>query len=266
MLAMHIEKGQTRPRRIGVSLSKGGVGKSTTAVNLAGGLALAGFKVLLVDTDTQGHISNMLGVPLAVPRPGLSELITKDSGPEEAIFQVRENLSLLAGGKSLAAVKRLLGRQDFGGEMVLSDALIKIDKKYDFVIVDTSPGWDALTVNVLFYINEILCPVSLEHLAMHSLGEYLKSITAIQKYNHALSFKYVVPTLFDKSRKNSMEILKGLHKIYGKNVCGPIRFCESVAEASYSGKTIFEFAPGAPGADDYRGLVRKVTGDDTLFR
>ena len=266
MKAMHIKEGQHGPRKICISHSKGGVGKTTTAVNLSGGLALAGFKVLLVDADTQGHVSYMLGVSSGDSRPGLAELLTQESRPAESVVQVRENLSLLAGGKSLAAVKRLSGRQDFGGEMLLADALKKIDTEYDYVLVDTSPGWDSLTVNVLFYAKEVLCPVSLDPLAIYSLAEFLKSITAIRKYNPDLSFKYVVPTFFDKAGAKAMKILAELNKVYGNKVCGPIRHCDSLAAAANSGRLIFEFAPGAPGADDYRSLIRKVAENNNLFR
>ncbi|MDH5299501.1 MAG: zinc-ribbon domain-containing protein, partial [Desulfobulbaceae bacterium] len=102
---------QEGPRRIGISISKGGVGKTTTAVNLAAGLSFAGFKVLLVDTDTQGQDSFMLGLK---PKAGLTELVTEELRPEEAITQARERLWLLSGGKSLAGIKRLIDRKDFG--------------------------------------------------------------------------------------------------------------------------------------------------------
>ena len=129
---------QKGPRRIGVSLSKGGVGKTTTAVNLAAGLAMAGFKTLLVDTDTQGQSSFMLGVKA---QAGLTELVTEELTPAETIVQARKNLWLLAGGKSLAGLKRLIDRKDFGGEQTLADALSAIESEYDYVVVDTSPGW-----------------------------------------------------------------------------------------------------------------------------
>lgn len=122
-------------RLIGVSLSKGGVGKTTTSVNLAAGLALAGFKVLLVDTDTQGQDSFMLGLK---PKAGLTELVTQELEPEEAIVQARDKLWLLAGGKSLAGLKRIIDRKDFGGERTLAETLRPIEKNYDYIIIDTS--------------------------------------------------------------------------------------------------------------------------------
>ena len=142
------KKGDTVARKIGISLSKGGVGKSTTAINLSAGLALAGFKVMLVDTDTQGQDSFMLGVK---PKVGLTELVTGELPLKECLTKARDNLWLLAGGKALAGVKRMIDRKDYGGEMTVSEALQIADKTFDFIIVDTSPGWDPLTVNVLLY-------------------------------------------------------------------------------------------------------------------
>jgi len=161
-----------KTRRIGISLSKGGVGKTTTSVNLAAGLAFCGYKTLLVDTDTQGQDSFMLG---AKPKAGLTELIMDELNPEEAMVQARENLWLLAGGKSLAGLKRLIDRKDFGGELTISEKLQKIDHQFDYVIVDTSPGWDPLTVNVLFYVKDLLTPVSLEAMSLQGLVEFLKN-------------------------------------------------------------------------------------------
>ena len=191
-------------RKIGVSLSKGGVGKTTTSVNLAAGLALAGFKVLLVDTDTQGQDSFMLGVK---PKGGLTELVTKELEPDEAIIQARERLWLLAGGKSLAGLKRVIDRKDFGGELTLAEALEPLEKKFDYVIIDTSPGWDPLTVNVLFYVDEIMAPVSLEVMTLQGLVEFLKSISSIQKYRKEITLKYIVPTFQDNRIKKSNGVM-----------------------------------------------------------
>ncbi|GAB1410083.1 hypothetical protein MASR1M90_12370 [Desulfovibrionales bacterium] len=254
--------GMPSVRRIGVTLSKGGVGKTTTSVNLAAGLALAGHKVLLVDTDTQGQASYLLGLK---PKAGLTELVTGELPPAEAIVQARENLWLLAGGRSLAGIKRLIDRKDYGGELTIAEALEPIESKYDYVVVDTSPGWDPLTVNVLFYVRELITPVSLEVMTLQGLVEFLKSLTAIQKYRSEVTLNYILPTFLDKRIKNPDSILDRLKELYGDYVCTPIRYNVRLSEAPAYGKTIFEYAPGSPGSLDYRELVRKVTGNPSLF-
>ncbi|MGE4442023.1 MAG: AAA family ATPase [Desulfomicrobium sp.] len=253
---------QSGPRRIGVTLSKGGVGKTTTSVNLAAGLALAGYKVLLVDTDTQGQAAYLLGQK---PKVGLTELVTGELPPAETIVQARENLWLLAGGRSLAGVKRIIDRKDFGGELTLVEALEPIEKDYDFVIVDTSPGWDPLTVNVLFYVYELITPVSLEVMTLQGLVEFLKSLSSIQKYRSDVALNYILPTFLDKRIKNPDAILDKLKDLYGEYVCTPIRYNVRLSESPAYGKTIFEYAPGSHGSQDYRDLVRKITGRPELF-
>ncbi|HSR36815.1 MAG TPA: AAA family ATPase [Desulfurivibrionaceae bacterium] len=249
-------------RRIGVSLSKGGVGKTTTAVNLAAGLAMAGFRVLLVDTDTQGQSAFMLGLK---PKAGLTELVAEELTAAEAVIPARKNLWLLAGGKGLAGLKRIIDRKDFGGEQTLADAITPLESAYDYVVVDTSPGWDPLTVNVLFYVNELLTPVSLEVMSLQGFGEFLKSIAAIQKYRPEVALKYILPTFRDKRVKQADDFLDQLKKMYGPMVCEPIRYNVRISEAPAYGQTIYEFAPGSNGAHDYRELIRKVADNPNLF-
>ena len=250
-------------RTIGVSLSKGGVGKTTTAVNLSAGLALAGFKVLLVDTDTQNQDGYMLGVK---PAAGLTEYMLEETGEDKAIVEARENLWLLSGGKSLGGVKRLIDRKNFGGELTLAEALSPLESRFDYIIVDTSPGWDPLTVNVLFYVQEILAPVALEVMALQGLVEFLKSLSSIQKYRKEVSLKYILPTFLDKRVNSPTAILNKLNDLYGEYVCSPIRYNAGFADAPAFGQTIYEFSPGSPGTNDYRDLVRKVAEDNTLLK
>ena len=249
-------------RKIAVALSKGGVGKTTTAVNLSAGLALAGYKVLLIDTDTQGQATFMLGVR---PQAGLTEYVNGELEFEECVCKARDNLWLLSGGKSISGLKRVIERKEFGGEMTLAENLSRIESKFDFIILDTSPGWDQIVVNVLFYATEVLATVSLEVMTLQSLVEFSKNITSIQKYNKDLTLRYILPTQFDKRVKNSQGILDKLVELYGPNVCTPIRYNVRVPEAPSKGQTIYEFAPGSKGTHDYRELIRKVTGNDKLF-
>lgn len=248
-------------RKICVTLSKGGVGKTTTSVNLAAGLALAGHKVLLVDTDTQGQSSYILGKK---PRAGLTELLTKELSPEECVVRARKNLWLLSGGKSLAGVKRIIDRKSFGAEWTFSEAMKDLDQRYDYVIIDTAPGWDQLIVNVLFYATEVLVPVALEVMPLQGLAEFMKSLGSIQKYRKEIVLKYIVPTFMDTRVKGPETIYAQLKKLYPEYMCTPIRYCESLSEAPSYGKSIFEFAPGCTASVDYRELVSKVSQDKSV--
>ncbi|MFK5951890.1 MAG: AAA family ATPase [Desulfobacterium sp.] len=246
-------------RKICVTLSKGGVGKTTTAVNLGAGLALAGHKVLLVDTDTQGQSAYILGKK---PVAGLTELLTGELTPEECIIPARKNLWLLSGGKSLAGIKRMIDRKSFGAEWALSEVLKPLDTQYDFVIIDTSPGWDQLIVNVLFYATEVLVPVALEVMSLHGLSEFMRSLGSIQKYRNEVRLKYILPTFLDARIKGPEKLYSELKKLYPEAMCQPIRYCDSLSEAPSFGKTIFEFAPGSTASSDYRELVKRIAKND----
>ncbi len=256
------KKNQAGIRRICVTLSKGGVGKTTTSVNLSAGLALAGHKVLLVDTDTQGQSSYILGKK---PRAGLTELLTKELAPEECVMRARKNLWILSGGKSLAGVKRIIDRKNFGAEFTLAEAMKEIEDRYDYIIIDTAPGWDQLIVNVLFYCTEVLVPVALEVMPLQGLSEFMKSLGSIQKYRKEVTLKYIVPTFMDTRVKGPETIHTQLEKLYSEYICTPIRYCESLSEAPSYGKSIFEFAPGCTAASDYRELVKKVESDSIVL-
>ena len=245
-------------RKIAISLSKGGVGKTTTAVNLSAGLARTGYRVLLIDTDTQGQASRALGV---ASEAGLAELISGEASPAEAIQEVRERLYLLAGGRNLAGLKRTIDRKDFGGENTLAEGLEMLDSSYDFAILDTAPGWDSLTVNVLFYADEILAPVSMETLTVSGLLYFQQSIQAIQKYKPQLEIRYVLPTFMDGRVKKSEEILAQLQSVFHEKLCSPIRYSVRLSEAPGFGQTIYEYAPASSGVEDYQALVERISKD-----
>ncbi len=244
-------------RKIAVALSKGGVGKTTTAVNLAAGLALAGRRVLLIDVDTQGQAAKLLG---CAPAAGLAEVAGGEMPVEQAASAAREHLDLLAGGRGLATLKRVITRKDFGGEQTIAEALAPLDDAYDYAILDTAPGWDALSVNALFYASEVLTPVSLEIMTLQSLLDFNQSLAAIQRY-HPLTLRYIVPTFFDRRVRKSDEIRGQLAHHFGARLCEPIRYNVRLSEAPGYGQTIFEYAPHSPGADDYRSLAERVMSD-----
>ena len=245
-------------RRIAVALTKGGVGKTTTAVNLAAGLALAGQRVLIIDADTQAQVGKSLGMQSAV---GLNELIAGEASPDEAIFPARERLWVLAGSKNLAGLKRLIARQDYGAERALADALAPLNERFDYVIVDTAPGWDVLTVNVLFYVNEVLAPVSLEVMTLQGLLDFARSLSDIQRHRSDLQLRYVVPTFLDRRVKKSQEIMAQLAHHFPAQLCAPIRYNVRLSEAPGYRQHIFEYAPTSPGAQDYQVLTERILHD-----
>ncbi len=196
-----------------------------------------------------------------MPEIGLSELISEEATPEAAIQEVREKLYLLAGGRSLAGLKRLIDRKDFRGERTLADGLEQLDSKYDYIILDTAPGWDSLTVNVLFYASEILAPVSMEVLTLTGLLYFQESIEAIQEYRPELEIRYILPTFMDGRVKKSEEILAQLQTAYQDKLCKPIRYSVRLSEAPGYGQTIYEYAPKTTGAEDYQALVERIVRD-----
>ncbi|MEJ2736927.1 MAG: ParA family protein [Anaerolineae bacterium] len=234
------------------------MGKTTTAINLAAGLARAERRVLLVDMDTQGQVAKALGLR---PAAGLAEMVTEERQPEEAVVEARENIWLLAGGRALAGLKRVIARKDFGGEQTLAEALVPLEGRYDMVLVDTAPAWDTLTVNALFYASEVLIPVSLEVMALQGLIEFVRSLAPIQKYHAELQLRYVLPTFMDRRVKKSEEILAQLHSYYAELACEPIRYNVRLSEAPGYGQTIFEYAPRSSGAQDYQTLTERILRD-----
>ncbi|MFO8010519.1 MAG: ParA family protein [Dehalococcoidia bacterium] len=245
-------------RKIAVSLSKGGVGKTTTAINLAHGLALAGERVLLVDCDTQGQSAKALGIQSDI---GLADLLTEKLKPEETLVEARESLWLLAGGRSLAGAKREVDRRTFGGEMALSEALEPFEGKFDYVILDTAPSLDILSINVLFYGHEVMTPVSPDVLTLHGVIEFQQSIMGVQKYHKGLVVKYIVPTFYDLRVKKSQEIMEQLRIYFPEQLCEPIKYNVRLSEAPGFGQTIFEYDPKSTGAMGYRALTEKVRND-----
>jgi chromosome partitioning protein len=246
-------------RKICVGLSKGGVGKSSTSVSLAHGLAIAGRKVLLIDTDDQGQDAFLLGIK---PNEGLAEVLDKNKAINKVLLEARDNLWLLCGGKALSGAKRMIGRKDFGGEQTLAEALSPLEDEFDYIIIDTSPSWDALTINSLFYATEVLTPVSLEILTINSLLEFSKSLTTVQRFNKNLSHRYVLPTFLDGRVKKSEEILGQLKHHYKDQLCHPIKYSVRLSEAPGFGQTIFEFAKTSTGAKDYQKLVTRILKDE----
>lgn len=248
-------------RTIAVAIAKGGVGKTTTSVNLGAALAEAGKRVLLVDCDSQDQVSRFLGVRDEV-RAGLSHFLVAKSAQERnrAVLQARENLWLLAGGVGLTELKRWLGRQP-KSETVLAERLVPREGALDYVIYDCAPGWDILSVNILCAVDEVLSPVALQAPALEGLKAFITYVQSARKLNAELALRYLLPTMFDRRLSQSRSFLAKLRAAFPGQVLEPIRTNVRLSEAAGAGKTIFEYRPDAPGAQDYRALARRIMQD-----
>ncbi|MEM7032048.1 MAG: ParA family protein [Chloroflexota bacterium] len=245
-------------RIIAISLSKGGVGKTTTAVNLAAGLVEAGKRVLLVDTDTQGQVSNALGLEAS---NGLYDLVMGEADMRDVLIQARSELFVITGGQNLARLKRTISQAEYEGEYTLDKAIEPIKQYFDYIIFDTAPSWDVLNVNVLFTAQEVLCPVNLEILAVQGLFTFIQRLAQIGKRS-GVQLKYVLPTSMDRRVAQTSEILEQLRQRLPKHMCDPIRYNIRLSEAPAHGQHIFEYAPSSNGAEDYRNLTQRILNDE----
>lgn len=245
-------------RKIAIALSKGGVGKTTTAINLAAGLARQDRRVLLIDTDTQGQCAKALDLDHSI---GLADLILKDAPVSEVIQEARKNLFLLPNGAELASVERMIARLEYNSQETLSEAFTVFDDYFDYIIIDTAPSWDSMSVNVLFYTDEIVAPVLTEGLAIHGLVQFAQRLKGIKRY-HTTDIRYVLPTMVDRRLNQTGEFLNQLETYFPNSLVHPIRLNVRLSEAATQGQTIWEYAPTSKGAVDYDAFVRRVIADE----
>ena len=242
-------------RKIALTNAKGGVAKTTSCVNLGAGLALMGYRTLLVDCDTQGQVEKSLGVQAG---EGLGELLQGEAGLADVQIEARENLYVIAGGGALSGAKRVISRRDMRSELVLSEAFEDLEG-YDFVLLDTAPSWDVLNVNCLFYVEELLIPVSMEALALQGVGDLVGRVEQVQRYreDRVLDMS-IIPTFYDGRVSKSAEILEQLERYFPGAVWPAVRYNVKLSEAPGFGKHIFEYARRSNGAADYARLAKRL--------
>jgi chromosome partitioning protein len=259
-------------RSIAVMNQKGGVGKTTTAVNISAALAETGLRICLIDLDPQAHATLHLGVEPAADAPSIYDVLTGKTPLSEVRRQVAENLWLVGSTLDLAAADMELAGV-VGREMILRDKLRGEEQPFDFLLVDCPPSLGVLTLNALVAVDEVFIPLQPHFLALHGLSKLLETINLVAaRLNPRLKISGVVLCMYDVNTRLATEVSENVEAFFrsAKDKTTPwsgaqtfqtrIRRNVRLAEAPSFGQSIFQYSPESHGAEDYRRLAEEVQG------
>ncbi len=245
-------------RIIGIMSQKGGVGKTTSAMNIGDGLFRRGRKVLLVDLDPQAHLTTALG--FAPPFYKTIYDVLDDQAPIQDAIINRGGLHLLPSEHQLANAESELPKIS-KYQYILKSKAESIVNKYDYIIVDCTPSLGSLFINAFAFVTEVFIPVQVEWLAIKGVAAVLNVFEAGKKYglNDRLEITGVIATMFDKRKILNREMVSHINELFSNKVFSTyIRDNVSLAESPSLGQTIFEYLDRSHGAQDYRSLVDEI--------
>ena len=257
-------------RSIAVMNQKGGVGKTTTAVNLSAALAAAGQRVCVIDLDPQAHASLHLGVTVRDGEPSIYEVLTGNLQFADVRREIAENLWLLPAHLDLAAAEVELAGE-VGREVILRDKLAKDNATFDYLIIDCPPSLGVLTLNALTMVGEVFLPLQPHFLALHGLSKLLRTIEIVsQRLNPSLRLTGVLLCMYDANTRLASEVSDDVNAFFERErkpgciwadaraFTTRIRRNIRLAEAPSFGQSILQYAPSSNGADDYRQFAEEV--------
>ena len=247
-------------RAIVVANQKGGVGKTTTAINLAACLAEAEQKVLAIDMDPQGNMTSGLGVDKDAIENTVYELLLGESSVEDCLQkEVIENLSVIGSNINLSAAEiELIGEEE--KEYILQKAIAPIRDNYDFIIIDCPPSLSMLTINSMCLADTVLVPIQCEYYALEGLTQLIHTINLVQeRLNPSLEMEGVVFTMYDARTNLSLQVVENVKNnlnqtIYKTIIPRNVR----LAEAPSYGMPINLYDTKSAGAESYRLLAEEV--------
>ncbi|RKD35341.1 ParA family protein [Lacrimispora algidixylanolytica] len=247
-------------RIIAIANQKGGVGKTTTAINLSACLAEAGQRVLAVDFDPQGNETSGLGIEKSTVEKTIYDLLVGECEIDECLISnVQDNLDLLPSNVELAGAEiELLEIEN--KENLLKTYLEKVKNNYDFIIIDCPPSLNLLTINALTAANTVLVPIQCEYYALEGLSQVLKTVGLVKKkLNPSLEMEGVVFTMYDARTNLSLEVVESVKNNLNQNIYKTIIPRNvRLAEAPSHGIPINLYDSRSAGAESYRLLAAEV--------
>jgi chromosome partitioning protein len=259
-------------RSIAIMNQKGGVGKTTTAVNLSAALARAGQRVGIVDMDPQAHASLHLGLDPRANVPTVYDLLAGDANIAELWQPAEENLQVAAAHIDLAAAEVELAGV-VGREVILRDKLAEAAEHFDYLLIDCPPSLGVLTINALAAVDDVFLPLQPHFLALHGLSKLIKTIGLVSsRLNERLQLAGVVLCMYESGTRLAAEVAGDVDKFFrearqssASRSSRSVRLFETrirrnirLAEAPSHGQSIFKYAGTSPGAEDYRALGGEV--------
>lgn len=250
---------------IAISNQKGGVGKTTTAINLAAGLEILNRKVLLIDLDPQGNSSRGLGVDISTINKNIFDALILDTDVNKVIRKTMlKNLDLIPANLKLSNLESEINSKSFAPFLILKKCIANIKKNYDYVLIDCPPSLGILCINALTAADSVIIPVQCEYFALEGVAQILATISNVQEhYNKELCIEGFLLTMFEQRSKLGIEVVSQVRELF-KETTFAIQIPRniSLSEASAKGLPAILYRPTSAGSLAYMNLAKEVIANE----